>query len=165
MQNYFYTILPYDIQDYIFKLRLFNILQKNYYRLIAQKMTIADIILNYEFIYFTPYQFNYLSNNLIFNSLTSNIYMDTKNSSTLFLLKKITNILTINDDKLWWLRKVIIPIENSLILYTYIPDTNYNISTNNYIHYECLYYYFKLINKLNITPRHHLSPNLIYQTI
>lgn len=165
MQNYFYTILPDEIQSYILQLRLFYILQKNYYRLISQKMTIADIVLNYEFKYFTPYHINYLSDNLIFNTLTYNIYMDTKNSSTLFLLKKITNILTINDDKLWWLRKVIIPVENSLILYTYIPDTNYNISTNNDIHYECLYYYFKLINKLNITPRHLLSPNLIHQTI
>lgn len=165
MQNYFYTILPDDIQRYILQLRLFNILQKNYYRLISQKMTIADIVLNYEFKNFTPYHINYLSDNLIFNTLTYNIYIDTKNSSTLFLLKKITNLLTINDDKLWWIRKFIIPIENSLILYTYIPDTNYNISTNNDIHYECLYYYFKLINKLNITPRHLLSPNLIHQTI
>ena len=159
MLNYFYNILPDDIQCYIFQLRLFNILQKNYYRLISQKMTIADIVLNYEFQYFTPYEYNYLSNNLLFN-INSNIYMDTKNSNTLFLLKKITNILTINDDKLWWLRKFIIPIENSLILYKYMRLTNYN-STNNGIHYDCWYYYYKLLKKLNIVR----SPNLIYDII
>ncbi len=160
MQNYFYNILPYDIQHYIFQLRLFNILQKNYYRLISQKMTIANIVLNYDFQYFTPYQSTYLYNNLIFN-LNSNIYMDTKNNNTLFLLKKTLNILTINDDKLWWLRKFIIPIENSLILYKYIPNANNNISINNNVHYECWCAYFNLLKKLNITE----SLNLIYQTI
>tara|TARA_Y100000389_G_scaffold193637_1_gene222617 strand:- start:7036 stop:7530 length:495 start_codon:yes stop_codon:yes gene_type:complete len=164
MQNYFYNILPYDIQHYIFQLRLFNMLQANYYRLISQKMTIANIVLNYKFQYFTSYQYNYLSNNLIFN-LNSNTYMDTKNSSTLFLLKKTLNILTINDDKLWWLRKFIVPIENSLILYKHIPDANNKLYINNNIYYDCYYYYFELLKKLNITPRHHLSPNLIYQTI
>ena len=116
--------------------------------------------LNYEFQYFTPYQSNHLHNNLIF-TINSNIYMDTKNNNTLFLLKKALNILTINDDKLWWLRKFIIPIENSLILYKYIPNANNNISINNNVYYECWCAYFKLLKKLNITE----SLNLIYQTI
>jgi len=160
MQNYFYNILPYDLQCYIFELRLFNIIKVNYYRLISQKMTIAQIVLNYEFQYFSLYEYNYLCYNLIFN-LNSSTYMDTKNKSTLFLLKKAANVLSINDDNLWWLRKFIIPIENSLILYKHIPNANNKLFINNNIYYECYYYYFKLLKKLNISE----SLNLIYETI
>ena len=160
MQNYFYDILPYDIQYYILELRLAIVLQSNYYRRISQKMTIAQIILNYEFQYFSLYEYNYLYNNLLFN-LNSNKYMDTKNKTTLFLLKKIVNIISVNDDKLWWLKTFIIPIENSLILYKYIHADKNQLLINYNIYNECYYYYFELLKKLNIAD----SLNLIYEII
>ena len=36
MLNYFYNILPEDIQTYILQLRLSNQLRNNYYRIISQ---------------------------------------------------------------------------------------------------------------------------------
>jgi len=160
MQNYFYDILPYDIQYYIFQLRLVNILQSSYYRRISQKMTIAQIILNYELQYFSLYEYNYLYSNLLFN-LNSHTYMDTKNKTTLFLLKKIVNIISVSDDKLWWLKKFIVPVENSLILYKYIHTDESQLLINYNIYSECYYYYFELLKKLNIAD----SYNLIYEII
>tara|TARA_B100000787_G_scaffold167951_1_gene155758 strand:+ start:10194 stop:10682 length:489 start_codon:yes stop_codon:yes gene_type:complete len=162
MQNYFYDILPDDIQYYIYELRLTNILRRNYYRLISQKMTIAQIIINYELRSFSLYEYNYLYSNLLFN-LNSNTYMDTKNKQTLFLLKKIVNIISVNDDKLWWLKQFITPIENSLILYKYIHnDSNVKKPLINFnIYRECYYCYFELLKKLNIADSYNLNFEII----
>jgi len=150
MQNYFYTILPEDIQTYIFQLRLSNQLKNNYYRIIAQKMTIADLVLKTELKYFTPWDYEYF-NSVLRDRFITNTYMDTKDKKTLFLLKKAYKILSKNDDIVWWLHKLIYPIERSMILYKWFPGSNNQLLKNNNIYYECYDFYFKLLKKLDIS--------------
>jgi len=150
MLNYFYNILPEDIQTYILQLRLSNQLRNNYYRIISQKMIIADIVLKTELKYFTLWEYQYF-NNVLHNPFINNTYMDTKDKKTLFLLKKAYHILTKNDDIVWWLHKLIFPIERSMILYKWIPSSNKQSILNDNVHYECYHYYFKFLRKLKIS--------------
>lgn len=150
MQNYFYTILPEDIQIYIFQLRLSMQLQKNYYRIIAQKMTIADLVLKYKLKHFTQWEYNHF-NSVLHNPFINDTYMDTKDIKTLFLLKKGYQIIRKTDDIIWWLHKLIFPIERSMILYEWFPAANNQLHENDNIYYECYDYYFKLLKKLNVS--------------
>ena len=83
MLNYFYNILPEDIQTYILQLRLSNQLRNNYYRIISQKMIIADIVLKTELKYFTLWEYQYF-NNVLHNPFINYTYMDTKDKKLYF---------------------------------------------------------------------------------
>ena len=113
MQNYFFTILPDDIQIYIFQLRLSMYLEK-YFRKLSQKEALMKYITNNQKNYDGVYT-------NIFNKNTENYtyvtYIDPYNKKTMFLANKLLNLLTDSNDKIWWMIQFIRPLERGLILY------------------------------------------------
>lgn len=146
MQNYFFTILPDDIQIYIFQLRLSMYLEKNYFRKLSQKEALMKYITNNQ-----NYDGVYTN---IFNKNTENYtyvtYIDPYNKKTMFLANKLLNLLTDSNDKIWWMIQFIRPLERGLILYKdWYYFINFDIQHNTCF-YKTEASYFKLMNKLNI---------------
>lgn len=146
MQNNFFTLLPDDIQNYIFQLRLSMQLEKNYFRKSAQKEALMKCIID-------KHDFDGVYTN-IFNQNTENYnyitYLDPYNEKTRFLANKLSNVLTSNHDKIWWIAQFIRPLERGIIIY----KDWYNFMHADIQHNTCFYKtetsYYKLMNKLHI---------------
>ena len=147
--NYFFDILPYDIQHYIYKLRLNNQLTKIYYTNVARKSAIAILTLNLKWKTLPDWHYEYF-NNVLINGLSRDQYYDTKEIKTYQLLKRVYMHISINDDITWWKHQVINPIELSLIYYKWFPAANDKLLKDNDLYYKCYDLYFDLLEKLNI---------------
>lgn len=112
MTNLFYDILPDEIQENIYGIRLSNALTRHYYMRVAQKMAIAKII--------------YLK--LPVHALESGVVYDPYDPSVARIVDKCSKILTKHDDyKGFWLPYFIRPIERGLIAYQYRGGSNSHI--------------------------------------
>lgn len=106
MTNLFFDLLPYEIQHYIYAIRLSNALASKYYSRIAQKIEFANIILKFQ-------QRNYShhhNDNIIFYNPNNPIISYIAHKSSI-LLKK-------TDDQFWWISQLLIPLEQGLIIYS-----------------------------------------------
>lgn len=147
--NYFFDILPNDIKNYIYKIRLNNQLSKIYYTNVARKSAIAILTLNMKWKTLPDWHYEYF-NNVLINGLSRDQYYDTKEIKTYQLLKRVYMHISINDDITWWKHQVINPIELSLIYYKWFPAANDQLLKNNDLYYKCYDLYFDLLEKLNI---------------
>ena len=116
MVNYFFDKLPLEIIEYIYSLRLYNHLQKIYYTKISQKTAIINLTINNNL---NLHVLGVIEKNILEskNKLTlSDYYIDPIDKKNIFILKKISNILSINDDIEWWSRMFIDPLQNGIAL-------------------------------------------------
>lgn len=147
MINYFFNILPLDIQKYIYEIRLSILLEKIYYNKIQDKKKLIKYIKNINLLTINTNIFN--ENNEYTNITYHNPYSKTLD----FLANKACTILSNNDDKNWWLFNFIRPIERGLIIY----NNWFNFINNDIIgiNHEICYYkikrsYFILIDKFRV---------------
>lgn len=152
MQNYFFTFLPDDIQNYIFQLRLSMQLEKNYFRKSAQKQALMKYIIennHYGGLY--PSHSTYTN---IFSRNTENYnyttYLDPYNIKTKFLANKLSNVLTNNDEKIWWISQFIRPLERGLIIYKDWYKYVHPAFQYNFCFYKTEISYYNLMKKLDI---------------
>tara|TARA_Y100001954_G_scaffold174000_1_gene184866 strand:+ start:5121 stop:5624 length:504 start_codon:yes stop_codon:yes gene_type:complete len=157
MQNYFYDILPNDIQLYIFQIRLTKQLEKIYHDVIMQRNILINIIN-------TTHKYN--NNNVLFYENTNtNIFSRNKenywnvsylNPSTItskYLTKKFSKVMSFNfysnlskKDKITLLGVFIRPLERGLVIYKEaFEPCHYNIT-----YYETESYYLDIMMKLKI---------------
>tara|TARA_Y100000389_G_scaffold174240_1_gene184032 strand:+ start:4000 stop:4437 length:438 start_codon:yes stop_codon:yes gene_type:complete len=143
MVNYLFDKLPLEIIEYIYSLRLHYHLQKIYYTKISQKTAIINLTINNNFNVLSIIETNILGNN---NKLTiSDYYIDPIDKKNYFILKKISNILSNNDDIEWWFRMFIYPLENGIGL----RESLFNNSDINIIQLEnCKMNLVKFYNKI-----------------
>jgi len=108
MTNLFYDILPDEIQENIYGIRLSSALRKNYYMRVAQKVAIQKIIMVY------PVQ-----------RIESGIVIyDPYDPLLSGIVDKCSKILTKHDDKHFWISYFIRPIERGLIAHQYQHGPN-----------------------------------------
>lgn len=107
MANLFFEVLPAEIRQEIYGIRLSNALKKNYYRRVAQKIALACSVMKLEMYY-----------NLIFyyNGDVSMPYFNPVNSNVRYLAEKCSKVITNSDDRIWWISRLIRPIEQGLII-------------------------------------------------
>ena len=139
--NYYYDILDDNLRNHILQIickeygnLISKNVQKNYYRIIAQKMALVELISYFD----------------IYDILTSDLRVislfDPDSISTVFVLEKALTILNKNTcDISWWYNNLIAPAENGLMFLT----TSQNNYTSNYWRTE--YACDDLIEKLNLS--------------
>lgn len=106
MGNLFFDILPYEIQYYIYAIRLSNALASKYYSRIAQKMEFANIILKFQE---RGYSLHHNDDIIFYNP---------NNPLIAYVAHKSSILLKKNDDPLWWISQLVIPLEQGLIIYS-----------------------------------------------
>ena len=107
MANLFFDVLPPEIRQEIYCIRLFDALKKNYYRRVAQKVALAKIVMKTE-----------MNNDLLFYDvrLNSMPYFNPVNSNVRYLAEKCSKVITNSDNPIWWISHLIRPIERGLII-------------------------------------------------
>ena len=155
MQNYFYDILPNDLQLYIFQTRLAKQLEKQYSAVIMQRKIFIDYINNS----------HKYKNVLFYKNINTNIfsrnkenyndicYLNPTTNTSKNLTKKLSKILSFNyyskfskKDKITLLIEFIRPLERGLIIYNSEFDPCHFKKT----YYETESYYLDIMMKLNI---------------
>lgn len=135
MTNLFFDIIPHEIRTHILRIRLYNVLAKLYYTRVAQKLSLALIVLKLQHKHFHyPYH----------------LYFNPHNSQLSFIATKCSYIITSYDDKIWWLSQLIRPIESGLLHFHHFPTL-----THSPIHFtRTLLAFRKLSHTFNITTLH-----------
>jgi len=107
MANLFFDVLPAEIRQQIYGIRLSDGLKKNYYQRVAQKVALAKIVMKIEMDY-----------DLIFNDNgdISMTYFNPVNSNVRYLAERCSEVITNSDDRIWWISQLIRPIEQGLII-------------------------------------------------
>ena len=107
MANLFFDVLPAEIRQEIYGIRLSDALKKNYYRRVAQKIALACIVMKLEMDY------NLISYD---NGDAYMQYFNPVNSNVRYLAEKCSEVITNSDDRIWWISQLIRPIEQGLII-------------------------------------------------
>ena len=107
MANFFFDFLPAEIRQEIYGIRLSDALKRNYYRRVAQKIALAKIVMKTEMYY-----------DLIFYNFGQNSmpYFNPVNSNVRYLAERCSKVITNSDDRIWWICRLIRPIEQGLIM-------------------------------------------------
>lgn len=107
MANLFFDVLPAEIRQEIYGIRLSDALKRNYYRRVAQKVALAKIVMKTEMNY-----------DLIFYGVGQNSmpYFNPVNSNVRYLTERCSQVITNSDDRIWWISQLIRPIEQGLII-------------------------------------------------
>ena len=107
MANLFFDVLPDEIRQEIYGIRLSDALKRNYYRRVAQKVALAKIVMKTEMNY-----------DLVFYDLGQNSmpYFNPVNSNVRYLAERCSQVITNSDDRIWWISQLIRPIEQGLII-------------------------------------------------
>lgn len=139
MKNYFFDILPNDMQYFIYQIVLSNYIQKNYFTKEKQKKRFIKkmhIILNNEY--------SKLPNTMEYFKYGRDTYLDPYNKTVSKFLYNASNILTKEDinQKVLWLILLIRPVERGFIYNKLFPDClyynrtldieKYDLSNENY---------------------------------
>jgi hypothetical protein len=107
MANLFFDVLPEEIRQEIYGIRLSNALMRNYYRKYVQKIALAICVMKIEM--------NYDSNLFVFGQ-NSMPYFNPVHSNVRYLAERCSEVITNSDDRIWWISQLIRPIEQGLII-------------------------------------------------
>lgn len=107
MANLFFDVLPAEIREEIYGIRLSDALMRLYCRRLAQKIALASSVMKIEMNY-----------DLIFydNGDASMPYFNPVNSNVRYLAERCSKVITDSDDRIWWMSQLIRPIEQGLIV-------------------------------------------------
>ncbi len=107
MVNLFFDLLPTEIRNEIYCIRLSNAVRKNYYRRLAKKVALARFVLKLEM----SYDFGH-------HSIP---YFNPINSDVRYVAERCSEFITSSDDKVWWISQLIRRLEEGLIIQRLIP--------------------------------------------
>ena len=108
--NLFFDLLPIEIRQEIYGIRLSNALKKNYYRRRAMKVALIEILMKLEKSYeFMLYQFDGDVSMPYFNPLNSNVRYVAERCSKVAAEAHV-------DDRILWIAQLIRPLEEGLII-------------------------------------------------
>tara|TARA_Y100000748_G_scaffold223410_1_gene188057 strand:+ start:1242 stop:1661 length:420 start_codon:yes stop_codon:yes gene_type:complete len=138
--NLFFDILPEEIQQYVYKIRLYNCIMTNYKMRNAQKKALSEIVMQLNF--------NYnIDMHAIYNPLDPQIA---------YVTEKCSKILSYDSHAIWWIAYFVRPIERGLILFD-----NFQADPDSHIYAKTEYACDKLIEILQCRKdparRHSLS--------
>ena len=108
MANLFFDVLPDEIRQEIYGIRLSDALKRNYYRRVAQKVALAKIVMKTEMNYDLSYPQAFQQNSMP--------YFNPVNSNVRYLAERCSQVITNSDDRIWWISQLIRPIEQGLII-------------------------------------------------
>ena len=102
MTNLFFDVIPREIREEIYGIRLSNALTRNYYRRVAQKVSLGYFVLKLQ--EYHRWVFNF------------HLYYNPDNPHVRYVVEKCSKIIKSSDDKIWWTSQLIRPIERGLII-------------------------------------------------
>jgi hypothetical protein len=109
MSNFFFDLLPVEIREEIYGIRLSNALKNNYYRRRAKKVALARILMKLDMSYdFVMYDLGFGEEIVP--------YFNPTNSNVRYLAERCGEVITNSDDCIWWIAQLIRPIEQGLIM-------------------------------------------------
>ena len=111
MANLFFDVLPAEIRQEIYGIRLSDALMRNYYRRVAQKVALTQLVLK---IQARSPQTNY-------NEIGYNGY-NPKNNMVRYVMEKCSKVITKSDDRDWWISNLIRPVEQGLIIHANLDE-------------------------------------------
>ena len=107
MANLFFDVLPAEIRQEIYGIRLADALTRNYYRRVAQKVALFRIVMEMEWNY--ELEFYDVGQNSVpyFIPIYSNVR---------YITERCSEVLISSDDRIWWISQLIRSIEQGLII-------------------------------------------------
>jgi hypothetical protein len=107
MMNLFFDVLPAEIRQEIYGIRLSDALMRNFYRRLAQKIALASSVMKIELSY---------NLSLYDTGHVSMPYFNPVNSNVRYLAERCSEVITDSHDCIWWISQLIRPIEEGLII-------------------------------------------------
>ena len=111
MANLFFDVLPTEIRQEIYGIRLSDALTRNYYRRVAQKVALTELVLK---IQARSPQTNY-------NDIGYNGY-NPKNNMVRYVMEKCSKVITSSDDSDWWISNLITPVQHGLTIHANLGE-------------------------------------------
>lgn len=106
MANLFFDVLPTEIRQEIYGIRLSDALMRNYYRRIAQKVTLAQLVLKIQA----------QGLRITYHDIGYNSY-NPENNMVRYVMEKCSKVITSYDDMDWWISNLITPVQRGLVIY------------------------------------------------
>ena len=111
MMNLFFDVLPSDIRQEIYSIRLSDALIRNYYRRVAQKIALTQLVL----------KIKADSSQTSYNDIENNRY-NPNNNMVRYVTEKCSKIITSSDDSDWWISNLIIPVQHGLTFHANLDE-------------------------------------------
>ena len=122
MANLFFDVLPAEIRQEIYGIRLSDALMRNYYRRVAQKVALTQLVLKIQA----------RSPQTTYNEIGYNGY-NPKNNMVRYVMEKCSKVITSSDDSDWWISNLITPVEQGLIIHANLDEhgqLGYSVNQN-----------------------------------
>ena len=137
MANFFFDVLPAEIRQEIYGICLSDALMRNYYRRVAQKVALTQLVLKIQA----------HSPQTTYNAVGYYGY-NPKNNTVRYVMEKCSKVITKSDDRDWWISNLIKPVERGLFFHANLDEhgqPGYPVN-ENYVRTE--YAYHRLIDIL-----------------
>lgn len=136
MANLFFDVLPAEIRQEIYAIRLSDALIRNYYRRVAQKVALTQLVLKIQ-----AYSFRITYNDIDYG-------YNPNNNMVRYVMEKCSKVITSSDDSDWWISNLIIPIQRGLIIHTNLDELGHISEDVNQNHERIEYACNRLIEVL-----------------
>ena len=111
MANLFFDVLPAEIRQEIYGIRLSDALMRNYYRRVAQKVALTQLVLKIQA----------RSPQTTYNEIGYNGY-NPKNNMVRYVMEKCSKVITSSDDSDWWISNLITPVQRGLTIHANLDE-------------------------------------------
>ena len=111
MANLFFDLLPAEIRQQIYGIRLSDALMRNYYRRVAQKVALTHLVLKIQA----------RSWRTTYNDIRYNGY-NPKNNMVRYVMEKCSKVITSSDDSHWWISNLITPVQRGLTIHANLDE-------------------------------------------
>ena len=126
MANLFFDVLPAEIRQEIYGIRLSDALMRNYYRRVAQKVALTQLVLKIQA----------RSPQITYNDIHNGY--NPKNNMVRYVMEKCSKVITSSDDSHWWISNLITPVQLGLNIYANLDENGHldYIVNQNYLRTE-----------------------------
>lgn len=111
MANLFFDVIPAEIRQEIYGIRLSDALMRNYYRRVAQKVALTQLVLKIQA----------RSPQTTYNEIGYNGY-NPKNNMVRYVMEKCSKVITSSDDSDWWISNLITPVQRGLTIHANLDE-------------------------------------------
>lgn len=111
MANLFFDVLSAEIRQEIYGIRLSDALMRNYYRRVAQKVALTQLVLKIQA----------RSPQTTYNEIGYNGY-NPKNNMVRYVMDKCSKVITSSDDSDWWISNLITPVLCGLTIHANLDE-------------------------------------------
>ena len=112
MANLFFDVLPAEIRQEISGIRLSDALMRNYYRRVAQKVALTQLVLKIQA----------RSPQTTYNDIGYNNGYNPKNNMVRYVMEKCSKVITSSDDSDWWISNLITPVQRGLTIHATLDE-------------------------------------------